>query len=372
MISSTSYSTKSALILVAAILGLAAWTAAGKTQAVDSDRKSFTVAVLPVHNLSAAPIPSDTIKKSLIDNLVQRGLQVVAEKTLRQFIFKHRIRHVGGITRETAAALRQETGVDGVLITSVGLYNETTPPKIAIFSRLVSTEPAPTILWMDSVGSAGNDTLGLFELDLIEDPRLLLLNALDYLAISLVDALETREESLNVHAAREKFQPKFIYRSPLLDPKKKHTVAVVPFLNRGERKHAGEILALHFINRLAKTTNFTVIEPGIVRHTLLRTRIIMEDGVSLADARAVFARANADLVLGGKVFDYQDFPGETGKTRVDFSATLIDRTSLEVIWACKSDNAGDEGVWFFGLGQVNTAHALAAEMVALAVASFRE
>jgi TolB-like protein len=354
------------------MIGLVNEVAAEKSQESEQGRTPFTLAVLPAHNLSATPIPSDTIKKSLIDNLSKRGLQVVTEENLRQFIFKYRMRYVGGITRETAEALKQETGVDGVLITTVGFYNDTPPPKIAIFSRLVSTGPSPEILWMDGVGSAGNDTLGLFELNLIEDPRVLLIKALDYLTTSLVNGLENWGENRKIHPARQKFQPKFVYRSPQLDSKKKYKIAVVPFLNRGERKHAGEILSLHFINRLVKTANFTVIEPGVVRHTLLRTRIIMEDGVSLPDARAVFARANAQLVLGGKVFDYQDFPGETGKARVDFSAALIDRASLEVVWACKSDNAGDEGVWFFGLGQVNTAHALAAEMVAIAVDTIRE
>jgi TolB-like protein len=126
-------------------------------------------------------------------------------------------------------------------------------------------------------------------------------------------------------------------------------------------------MSLHFINRLSKRTDFKVIEPGIIRDTLLKTRIIMDDGVSLADARAVFSRAYADLVLGGKVFDYQDYPGEIGKTKVDFSATMIDRSNQEIIWACKSDNTGDDGVWLFDRGRVNTAHALAAEMVTLAV-----
>ena len=327
----------------------------------------FVIAVLPIHNLSATPIPFESIKASLIGNLAQKGLRILAGEALERFIFKYRLRYIGGVTRETATALRQETDADGVLITSVGLYNETSPPKIAMFSRLVSTEPTTEILWMDGAGSAGDDSLGLFELGLIDDPRALMQKALDYLATSLAEALKRRGTGPVTLAARGKFKPKFVYRSPLPDSERKYNVAVLPFLNKGERKYAGELLSLHFINRLTKMDHFNVIEPGIIRHTLLRTRIIMEDGVSLADARAVFARAYAELVLGGKVFDYQDFPGEIGKAKVDFSASLIDRDRQEVIWACKSDNTGEEGVWFFDWGKVNTAHALAAEMVTLAV-----
>ncbi len=93
----------------------------------------------------------------------------------------------------------------------------------------------------------------------------------------------------------------------------------------------------------------------------------MDDGISLADADAVFSRLDADLILSGKTFDYQDYQGANGKPKVDFSATLIEKRSREVVWSCKSYHEGDEGVWFFDLGKVNTAHSLANEMVQRAV-----
>jgi hypothetical protein len=61
--------------------------------------------------------------------------------------------------------------------------------------------------------------------------------------------------------------------------------------------------------------------------------------------------------------DYQDYQGIWGKPKVDFSATVIERESREVIWSSSSYNEGDDGVFFFDRGRVNTAHAMASQMV---------
>jgi hypothetical protein len=131
-------------------------------------------------------------------------------------------------------------------------------------------------------------------------------------------------------------------------------------------------MALHFVKQLQRFGNFTVIEPGIVRKALLQMRIIMEDGMSLADADALFSKLNADLILAGKVFDYQDYKGAAGKPKVDFSARFTEKRSREVVWACESHYQGDYGVFFFDWGKINTAHRMANEMVASALATLVE
>ena len=150
-----------------------------------------------------------------------------------------------------------------------------------------------------------------------------------------------------------------------MDPNRKYRVGVTPFFNRSERKYAGEILVLHFIRQLKRFDNFEVIEPGMVRQELLNLRMIMQDGVSLADADAIFATLNADLLVSGRVMDYQDYQGVWGKPKVDFSATVIERKSREVVWSSNSYNEGDDRVFFFDRGKVNTAHAMASQMVQL-------
>jgi len=220
---------------------------------------------------------------------------------------------------------------------------------------------------MDGVGLAGDDSPGLLDLGLIENPDTLLEIAVQRILTSLSEFLSTGQNQADSSAPRRKHRPKVIFRSPVLDPAVPHTVAVMPFFNLSERNFAGEIMALHFVRQLLARENFNVIEPGVVRHALLRGRVIMGGGISLADAGLISHLLEADLILSGKIMDYQDFQGLAAKPKVDFSAEIFEEKSREVVWAVLSYNRGDDGVFFFDWGRINTAYAMATQMVQLAV-----
>lgn len=50
---------------------------------------------------------------------------------------------------------------------------------------------------------------------------------------------------------------------------------------------------------------------------------------------------------------------------MSFSAQLIEKKSREVVWSSNSYNEGDEGVFFFDLGRVNTASVMVSQMARL-------
>lgn len=322
----------------------------------------FLIAVLPMENLSGTAAPLREIRGAIIEGLRARGIDVLQDDTLERFMAKYRIRYTGGIDRIAANGFKDEINCQAVLITSLELYNETNPPKIALTLRLVSTGDNPVILWIDDVGLAGDDSPGILGLGLIEDPKTLQKKALNRLLDSLRESLSGQKENKGLSVKR-KFRPKISYRSPVMEGKRKYTVAVVPFFNRSERKYGAEIVSLHFVKHLKEFGQFDVIEPGIVRQQLLSLRIIMDQGVSLADAGAIFAMLNVDLVVTGQVLDYQDYQGSFGKPKVDFTAEVIERKSREVVWSSTSYNTGDDGVFFFDWGRVNTASAMASQMV---------
>lgn len=342
-------------------------SARSATSSTHVDAKRIHIALLPVHNLSGAPAPLKEMRQLLVQSLKKQGLSLIDETVVQKFIAVHRVRYAGGINRATAQALKEETGADAVLTTALELYSERNPPKISLMSRLVSTEEETAIVWMDGIGLAGDDFPGLLGLSMIEDPHALLEKALGHLSTSLSQYLKGTRDTTAPQEAMVKFQPKFYYSSPVMTGDMKYRVAVIPFLNLSDRKRAGEIIGLHFTRQLRAFENFSVIEPGAVRHALLALRIIMDDGISLAHADIIFSRLNADLILTGKVMDYQDYEGPTGKAKVDFSALMIERKSREVVWSAKSHNQGDERVFFFDMGKINTAHAMASQMVQLAV-----
>jgi hypothetical protein len=122
-------------------------------------------------------------------------------------------------------------------------------------------------------------------------------------------------------------------------------------------------MALHFIRELSKTENIDLVEPGEVRQVLLRSRTIMEGGLSLPQADILHETLGVDLVLTGIVMEYQDFIGGYGNPKVEFSMRVFDMKTRQIVWSSFSYNEGDDGVFFFNLGKVNTAHETASGMV---------
>jgi TolB-like protein len=352
-----------AIILLAfLLLSGCAWTKGSVSEDSPIREKKFSMAVLPIENLSGTMAPLKEIRGLFIKQLRARGFHILEEEALEKFMARNRVRYIGGINNALAKAFKNETGTEGVLITSLELYSEANPPKIALSSRLVSTGDNPSILWIEGTGLAGDDSPGILGLGLIENSKAILEKAVGRLAGSLGNYLDKKSGRKDIKSVKRKFQPKVSYRSEVLDPGRKYTVAVVPFLNFSGRRNAGEILELQFIRSLKKFENFDVIEPGILRQELLAMRIIIPEGISLSNTDALFAALNADLILAANVIDYQDYQGVFGNPKVDFFVQLIEKKSRSVVWSSVSYNQGDDGVFFFDRGKVNTAHAMASQM----------
>lgn len=368
MISSTNFSGKAFIFFIGLIclIGISAKSeSATKNPSLPAEK--FTIAVLPVENLSGTSAPLKEIRQLMLTGLKKAGLDILDEGLFNRFMTKYRIRYTGGIDRTMAKNFNEEIGVNAVLITSLELYDKEYLPKVALISRLVSTGDNPVILWIDSIGLAGNDSPGILELGIIKDPHTLLKKASEHLSGSLKRYFSDRKNGFGAKKVSKRLKPKTFYRSSVIASGTKFTVAVAPFFNESMRKNAGEIMMLHFVRELREFDNFTVVEPGIVRESLLKLRVIMDDGVSLANVDIILSRLNAGLILTGKVLDYQDYQGTTDKPKVDFSALAIERKSREIVWSSKSYNEGDEGVLLFDWGKINTAHTMASKMVHSAV-----
>jgi TolB-like protein len=365
MISFTDFLNKIAFLL---ILGLLFFPSLAKAEEIKEENPAvgeerIRIAVYPVENLSGTIAPVKEIRQMFIEKLGSIGVDVLDEETLEKFMAKYRIRYTGGVSTEIAKAFKQDINVSGILITSLELYSDANPPKISLIFRLVSTGGNPSILWMEGVGLAGDDSRGLLDLGLIEDPKVLLNKGMKVMFDSMKRYLSKRSEGGGGYSAKRKFRPHIAYRSPALDSNKKYTVAIAPFFNYSLRKFAGDILVLHFAKELKRFDRFDVIEMGVVRQAFLEMRIILDQGVSLVNADSIAGLLNADLILAGDVTDYEDYQGVWGKPKVSFSAQLIERKSREVVWSSNSYNEGDEGVFFFDLGRVNTASVMVSQMV---------
>jgi hypothetical protein len=197
---------------------------------------------------------------------------------------------------------------------------------------------------------------------LINDLHTLQEMALERLADSLASAMSDERRMCGETAASSKYKPKQFYGAVPVEKGKKTTIAVAPFYNDSIRKKAGEILQAHFTRQIACLPNVSPVEPGIIREKMLGIRMIMPQGVSIRDVDVLTYILEADFVLSGAVFDYQDPRGGAGTPKIDFSTLMINRGERKVVMLSKSYNRGDDGVFFYDVGRENNASVMAERM----------
>jgi hypothetical protein len=316
------------------------------------------IAFFPPENASEKGAPIKRIGEAFENSLARAGLEVVSGDAVERFLAANRLRHTGGISQGTARAAREDLGVQGVLVTSVLEYR-TGPPRMAVIARLVSTENEPTILWIDGASLDGNENPGLLNLGVIGSIEEVQRIVLDSLAASLASFLAGEGPGARPCESNSRFKPRVAFRSSLLETGTPRTIAVLPFANRSTRNRAGLAMQLQFLRQIVALNRFRVQEPGVVRDTLLRNRIMMESGVSVEDARALRLDIATDLIVTGEVFDLSE--GTTPQT--SFSIAMLDGRLSEVVWMSNSYGGGNDGVFFFDTGRVATASELVCRMV---------
>jgi TolB-like protein len=342
------------LLAISAVVALAA--CAGAPPAPVAERTRLRVLVLPPENLVAGSLAVRELTGRLEQMVALAGADVVGGQMLDEYLARYRIRYTGGVDGVAARAAREEQGADAILITSVVLWGGTSPVA-AVVARLVATSDVPSVLWMDGYSRAGDDSPGAFGLGVVLDPAELQGEALLRLGRSLEEYLATGKRPGPCDGGGW-WRPRLAYRARP-DERATASVAVLPFVNETRRRGAGEVLALEFAWQLANVAGFRLVEPGIVREELLRRRIVMEDGVSLDQARVVSETLDADLVVAGYVFDFEDGGANPS---VNFTVLVIDRKTGRVVWESVSHDKGDDSETVFGANKVSTAPRLTCRM----------
>lgn len=382
------------------------------------------IAVFPIENLSGTPAPLKDLAAEMAAAMKGAGVRIVDPATVDSFIERHWVRYLGGIDEKTAAALREETGADQVLISNLELYSEVFPPKFSLVSRLVNLKETPEISWMDSVGIAGDDSPGILGLGLVSDIKVLSARGLKTIVASLKDYITNppvRKKRVSAKAKREqqtftladlikgiqsekrlltdpsysrakpwylknppdkpytvedmlaetkanggmflsRYNPLLWYSSQDVLVDQERTIAIIPFYDRSTRKHAAELQVLHLAKQLVKDGSFRVLELGVIRDKMLNMHVVMNDGISLPSVDLITISLGVDLLLNGVVFDYLDTVGYGSAPKIDFSMQMFDRGNKKILWSSHSHNKGDDGVYFFEYGRLATASALADRM----------
>ncbi|HEX7624004.1 MAG TPA: hypothetical protein VF400_10575 [Anaeromyxobacteraceae bacterium] len=311
-----------------------------------------------MQNASGGTAPIRPLTEALDAALAARGVPVLA---LDAALASHRIRFTGGVDRQMAKVLREELGVDAVLIPTLEQYAADAPPKVALAVRLVDTGERPAVLWANGVARSGDDSPGLLGRGLLTTASAVERAVVGEVARSVERHLGTHAEGAYCGTAG-RFKPRRVFRAPVMDDVGPRSIAVLPFTNQTSRRFAGDVVLGQFVAQLARSGSFDVIDPGVIREELLGHRIVLEGGVSVDHALAMLDLLQADLVLSGYVERYEA-PAGQGPPKVEFSSYVIDRRTGELVWSSASQGSGDDGVFFFGAGRVHTASALSCRMV---------
>jgi TolB-like protein len=357
MTSWRSCSSRRRTVAAALALALSALTGcrhAGPPRPVRTGR----LAVFPIQNATGGVAPIRPLTTAFDAELAARGVETVPRAALDEVLARHRFRFTGGVDSETARALRDELGVDVVLVPTLEQHDPGRPPRVALALRAVSAAETPLVLWADAVARSGEDAPGFLGLGVVESvadlERQVVVAAVA--AVQRWIATGTRGGGCG---SDFRFTPRRSFRAPVLDDVGRRTIAVLPFRNLTRRRDAEAVVVDHVVAQLTRSNSFEVLDPGAVREQILANRIVLENGVSIDRAMTLLDLLGADLFLSGEVRSFAAPGGPRLPPTVEFGVFVIDRSTAELVWSSRSAGEGDDWVVFFGAGRVYSASDLA-------------
>jgi hypothetical protein len=329
------------------------------------------IALLEPADVSLLGVPVDRIAAALVKALDAHGLRVLPAAETEALLRKYRERYTGGVAGALAGAFGSEAGAQGILVTEVDDWEELGTARVALTARLVGATADAPILWIDAAAHHALERPGAFGVGLGKDADELLAIAADELAASLA-----RERGIEPDAERrpprvKSVEHRFVPRTLAVTPPQGDSavpagrlrVAVLPFFTDGPDRGLGELFALQFVRHLVEVPGYDVLEPGVVRQALLDARVIQEEGVSLPQVDAVRALLNVDVVVSGRVTQYDPLGLSPGSPASGFSARAIDARTRRVVWASFSYAEGDDGLRWFETKWVRSGVLLTSELV---------
>lgn len=323
------------------------------------------IAVFPAVLYTDGLVDATLVDEEIRSGLERQGLSLISYEEQEVFFDRNRVRWIGGVDRSLARALREEEGVGAVFLPTFHLLDEFMMPRVGLTGRLVTADDDPRILWMDTVVLAGDDHPGAFELHVIRDPDALTRKAVGELLDSLRAHLDpTKDEKGSGRPAR-RHRPRelWIAEDAFVGAGGTVRVAVVPFTNQTGRRHAGDMVQILLVEAMVSDPSIEVIEPGVTRQFLLDRRIIPARGVSLPQADSFREALEADWVVSGNVFEFEDgAAGTIPPARAAFSITGIDARSRTVAVTAFSGGGGRDGVILFDRGRIRSASAVASAL----------
>jgi TolB-like protein len=304
-----------------------------------------TLALLPFENVSGN-INGVRLIMPLIERMVrEKGYQLVTPEKIEPFLARNRIRNTGMLGLSHLKALRQEFGVDLVMLGSVDLfYDSQENPQWGLSSRIVSAKEG-AILWAESSGRTGGDYTKLLGLGTITSAAKLAQEVVRILFENLPPAGTSFPSPPGQgRPAFRFFGRKTGYRSQMLDSPSRWRVAVLPFENASERGGAGRILTDILTTALFRHGRFEVADPGEVNDALLKLGIVAYGGIDYQGLSELRKQTGVDAVFLGTLYGYNEGLKREAFTSPEVSLDLrmIHVETGKTLWFADGSRSGDD------------------------------
>ncbi|HDH04674.1 MAG TPA: hypothetical protein ENH01_03030 [Nitrospirae bacterium] len=296
------------------------------------------VAVFPFENFSDDSKAIDRVMPVLIRRLKERGVEVVDEKGLSDYLCKERVRATGYVSGELARKIKERFNVKAILVGSVISFSTGENPEFGILARLIDSSGS-RILWADYASATGEDFTTILGLGKLKTP------------LSLVPGvMKTLFASFNPETLHRETEPSY-------------RIAVMPFKNNSDFRNAGKIAMYMFIVELLKDRKFEPIEYGNTRELIVRLGIRSRGYLDYKNMNVLSENLGADGILVGAVDDFTKGAAASSPPEAAVSARLLDGGNNKILWYNSRQLNGEENVIAFDWGRVISVHTVAYRII---------
>lgn len=291
--------------------------------------EKIRVALFPFENLTDEKIALEQVMPVLRTQLERRGLEIIDDITLNNFLLKKRVRNTGYISKELAQQAGNELKVNTIITGSINSFYLRENPQIGILARMIDTTDG-SILWANQSSATGEDFTKILSLGTVRSMEKLT----QIVAVRLFDSLNTTK----------------FYKVKELT----HRIAVMPFKNKTKHRDAGMIVTYMFLVELFKNPDFEPVEYGEIREMVVNLRLKQKGELDYTSIRKISDALGVEGVLIGTVEIYSDGLDTSSPPEVAISARLINARKSKIIWSDSIHFKGDEEVKVLDWGRIRS------------------
>jgi TolB-like protein len=296
------------------------------------------VAIFPFDNMTDNMDVMKHVLPTLIHNLEKKGFEVVNKEPLNSFICKERVRTSGYVSAELAGKIRKEFNVSQILTGAIISFSDEDVPEFGILARLIDASDG-TILWADYASATGEDFI-----------RILGLGRLKTIFSLIPKVMDKLFASFNV--------PEFDrQRDPL------YRIAVMPFKNSSDFSNAGTIAMYMFMVELIKSREFSPVEFGDIRDSIIELRIRNKGELSYRHMNALSKSLDVRGILVGVIDTYSDGTASASPPVAGMTVRLIDSSDHKIVWYNSGLLTGEDSLIALDWGRIRSVHAVAYQLV---------